>query len=444
MKKTATTITAAMFAMTALSAPARADDTAIRLGIGIVGALIGEAVKNGGNRHSGGRQPSRGDTLIGRVDGKPVRGQEPRQTAKKRQADQSDEVAYARFIPQAVPTPEAKPTADEMAAWVAAAPERAEQDAQAEIEIAADLAPTADPTTTAATTPAEEATVELRDGNGESWGKVTPTRAAKAQEFARLGMGLADSYRAVGLSGPMALYPEWDGKREVRDEDGRVWGRVRTDVADRIAQAVTMGMKPSQAIPAITQLESPDVVAAKAKAEADAEQARAEKVKAYCIDKGDMASRWTECQPYEAEVAAALATAKAKHDADAAQCVAERTNGITKDDPSSMCSSLDSDVTAAIAKAKADKEAVFANTVRKGLEDGFAEDAAKDAEKTAMFTANSAENAAPAPTIVEAEKPAVDDGQTAAIEAKPKLDVDLDPPAEKPAEKAKPKLDVDL
>lgn len=308
MKKTAI-LTAAMFAMTALSTPARANDDAIRLGIGIAGALIGEAMKGGGNRQNG-AQPRKGDQMIGRVDGKPIKGQkqEPRQTAKKRQAAPASDVAYAP-LPEIVPTPEDKPTADEMAAWIAAAPEREAMEAQAEAEIAADLAPVAEPTT---------------------------TTTANADD---------------------------DGQRDLLDENGKLWGSVPEEMANRVWQAVDLGMKPSQAIPAITGLADPSIAEAKAKADAEA-----------------------------------VAQAKAAEDEKARQAVA-----------------------------------------------------AMLADKPAEETAKVAENTEAAPSIVEAEKtaeaeqkPAVDAESTTAAIDKPTLDVDLDPPAEKPAEKAKPKLDVDL
>lgn len=431
MKKTAI-LTAAMFAMTALSTPARADDGLARLGIGLGLSILGEAMKGGGNRQ-GGAQPRKGDQLIGRVDGKPVKGQkqEPRQTSKKRQAAPADEVAHAP-LPAIVPLPEEKPTPEELAAWIADAPEREaaeEMEAQAEAEIAGDLAPIADPTmTTAATT--EEATVELRDNSGEYWGKVSPTRAAKADEFTALGMSRADAYRAIGLRGPRADYPEWDGKHELRDENGRYWGRVHVDVAERVAKAVEMGMPASKAIAAIANLADPDEVAAKAKAETDAEEA----TKAECLDRaksGDLTHagiRHLKCGAYQAEIAEieaqVAADEKAEREAAIAKCIPEYTDPKTKDNPSGDCGWYREEALAAIQKAEADKKAAKDAAYTARIQDAMKQVDDEEAEK-----------------VAEAEqKPTVDAESTTAAIDKPKLDVDLD----QPAAKAKPKLDVDL
>lgn len=457
MKKTITTTIAALFITTSLVGPAAANDDAIRLGLGIGGMILGEMINGGGNRQA---QPRKGDKLEGRVDGKPIR-QGSQQTAKtKKQQQQSKEAEKAEWaarfpVPNVGPVPEAKPTPEQMTAWLAAAPEREAQEEAAEAEMAAGPVVATDETTAAAVEVAqasqpEEAMVELFDNTNQSWGKVTPTQAAKAEEFARLGMSRADSYRAIGLRGPMAAYPEWDGKHELRDENGRVWGRVDVEVMERVAKAVEMGMPASKAIPALTSLVDPDVVAAKAKADAETAMAEDEKTRAKCIQNALDQTRYSfaniggrtkyvECRPYEDEIVAAIAKAeadrKAKDEVAVAQCVENYSKGKGYDCPfhqeefRAAVANLNADPAKrnAFDQAVADKDAAARNAEAQAQLNGIFED-----QPTEDVAENETNQTAAVP-IAEDQKPAIDEAnKTAAIEADPK-------PVEQQPAKIKPK-----
>ncbi|NEI66574.1 hypothetical protein GR243_32590, partial [Rhizobium leguminosarum] len=186
MKKTITTTIAALLLTTSLVGPAAADNGLLRLGIGVGAALLGEAMKGGGNHRQGGREPGRGDKLLGRVDGK----QQPTRQAsgKSKPAKADDQAKWAAYVPTTPAIPGAKPTDEEMVAWAAAAPEREAQEQQAEAVMAEAPVIATDATTTAAvdapqtaadgevvpSAPAEEATEVARVGD-EYWGKITPS-----------------------------------------------------------------------------------------------------------------------------------------------------------------------------------------------------------------------------------------------------------------------------
>ncbi|NHT78927.1 hypothetical protein G8E10_24825 [Rhizobiaceae bacterium CRRU44] len=407
MKKTAISITAAMFAMTALSSPARADGDLLRLGIGIGATILGEAMKGGKDR-----QPRRGDKLEGRVgDRQQTRERQTRNT-KGREAAPATAAAVATLaLPEVIPTPEAKPTAEEMAVWLADAPNRE----QAEIEIAADaemrgVQPALDQTTTAATT-TEAATVELVDNDGKSWGKVSAEQHAKAMKFASLGMTLADAYRAIGLKGPITATTTAEAEGiDLIDEQGRLWGNVPDAVADKVWKAVDLGMKPSEAFAVLSGLKNPDD---KAKETAKAETAKIEeeaKTLALCLEPLRMAVAYTECRPY-----------KGQQEAKRTQEKAER-------------------------QAKLDKDRADAEAAARMTAEAYAKKQRDEAEAKAfadLLSGNGANKPAP---IVEAKKP------EAVAEIPPVVVVDqtaktaaVEPTAEaKPAEKTKPKLDIDL
>ncbi|WP_425624928.1 hypothetical protein [Agrobacterium radiobacter] len=407
MKKITTTI-AALFLTTSLVGPAAANDDLIRLGVGLGAALLGEAMKGGGNNRQA--QPRKGDKLEGRVDGKPTR-QGSQQTAKGKSKPQSEEAEKAEWaarfpIPAVGPVVETKPTPEQMTAWLAAAPEREAQDEAAEAEMAAGPVVATDATTTAAVETAsasqpEEASIEITDENGKSWGMVTPTQQAKANEFGALGMGLSDSYRAIGLKGPVEQRVEAEGI-DLIDENGVLWGSVPDEVADRVWKAVDLGMRPSEAIPAIAKLQHPDAVKAKAVADAAAATAEEEKTLASCIKRSvDNAMspiqiadiKYVECRPYEAQI------------------------------------------TAAVAKALADRKDAedFANMLAgKGDQQPVETPAVTEAEKDALFDKPASEKQTAAAPAVEEQKPAIDEGETAAIEGDPK-------PAEQQPVKIKPK-----
>ncbi|MGO7674892.1 hypothetical protein ACC685_33560, partial [Rhizobium ruizarguesonis] len=105
MKKT-TAFVAALFSMTALASPAAAGGDGVRLGLGLGAAILGEVLKGAGKGHAQGREPRRGDTLIGRVgEDQPERSQ-PRK--RKAAPAAAPEVAYAA-VPEFGPMVEARP-----------------------------------------------------------------------------------------------------------------------------------------------------------------------------------------------------------------------------------------------------------------------------------------------------------------------------------------------
>lgn len=278
MKKIATTITAALFSMTALSVPARANDDLIRLGIGVGAALLGEAMKGGGNRQNG-AQPRKGDKMIGRVDGKQTKGQkqEPRQTAKKRQAAPADEVAYAP-LPAIVPLPEDKPTADEMAAWIAAAPEREAMEAQAEAEIAAHVEQVAEQTTTA-----EAEGIDLIDENGRLWGNVPDATADKVWKAVDLGMKPSAAFAALsGLPDPSLAEDKAKADAEAvaqakAAEDEKARQAVAAMLADKPAEEAAKVAENTEAAPSIVEAEKTAEAEPKPAVDAESKTAAIEK-----------------------------------------------------------------------------------------------------------------------------------------------------------------------
>ncbi|NEJ83239.1 hypothetical protein GR268_42950, partial [Rhizobium leguminosarum] len=115
MKKTITATIAALVLTTSLVGPAAADNDFLRLGIGVGAALLGEAIKGGGNHRSGGRQPGKGDTLVGPVGGKQQSNRQASGKGKPAKAD--DKAQWASYVPTTPAIPEAKPTEEEMVAW---------------------------------------------------------------------------------------------------------------------------------------------------------------------------------------------------------------------------------------------------------------------------------------------------------------------------------------
>ncbi|ANL11987.1 MULTISPECIES: hypothetical protein [unclassified Rhizobium] len=467
MKKTITATIAALFMTTSLIGPAAAGNDLLRLGIGVGAALIGEAMKGGGNHRSGGREPGKGDTLLGPVGGK----QQPtRQASGKSKPTKADDKAqWASYVPTTPAIPAAKPTDEEMVAWAAAAPEREAQEEQAEAEMAQAPVVATDATTTAAVTatptadvaaaptaPAEEATEEARYGD-EYWGKITKSQMEKALKFGSLGMSTPDAYRAIGLKGPIDEQAAEPTGFDLIDENGKLWGNVPKEKADNVWKAVDMGMKPSDAIRAIAKLEDPDVVKAKAAAEAEADKVAADKTLAKCI-KNELDYRhymflpmggpvkYTECRPYEAQIAEAVAKDEAEEtaadQAKVAACVEDYVKTGTYD-----CPFHEKEFRAAVAYLDADPSR------RKALEQSMAakETAKRDAEAQAQINAifanqpaPSAENkpafSAPSAENQTAAAPSIDEGKTAAIdEAKPEA---AKPVEQQPPAKKKMKLDL--
>lgn len=469
MKKTITATIAALFLSTSLVGPAAANDDLLRLGIGLGATIIGQAMKGGGNHRSSGREPGRGDTLLGPVGGK----QQPTRQAsgKSKPAKADDKAQWASYVPTTPAIPLAKPTDEEMVAWAAAAPEREAQEQQAEAEMAEAPVVATDATTTAAVTatpapsadvaavpsaPAEEATEELRFGD-EYWGKVTKSQRDKADKFVSLGMSYPDAYRAIGLKGPIDEQAEPTGY-DLIDENGRLWGNVPKEKADNVWKAVDMGMKPSDAIRAIAKLEDPDVVKAKAAAEAEADKAQEATTLAKCIKNeldwhhfkfGQMLGgpvKYTECRPFEAQIAEAVAKDAAETNAGEQAAVSACVENYVKTGDYS-CSFHEKEFRAAVAYLDADpsrrkalEQSMAAKETAKQdaeaqakLNEIFSAQPTQSAENKSAFSAQSAENQT-------AAAPSIDEGKTAAIdEAKPEA---AKPVEQQPPVKKKMKLDL--
>ncbi|ANL74267.1 hypothetical protein AMC83_PA00040 (plasmid) [Rhizobium phaseoli] len=464
MKKTITATIAALFLTTSLVGPAAAGNDLLRLGIGVGAALIGEAMKGGGNHRSGGREPGKGDTLLGPVGGK----QQPTRQAsgKSKPAKADDKAQWASYVPTTPPIPAAKPTDEEMVAWAAAAPEREAQEQQADAEMAEAPVVATDATTTAAVTarpspaadvaavpsaaPIEEATEEARDAEGHYWGKITPSQMEKARKLGNLGIPMSEAYRAVGLKGPIAD-PAAPTGRDLVDENGRLWGNVPEGVAEKVQKAIDLGMKPSDAIRVIAGLQDPDAAAAEAKAVAD-------KTLAKCIKNeldwhhfkfGQMLGgpvKYTECRPFEAQIAEAVAKdaaeTNAAEQAAVSACVEDYVNTGTYDCPfhekefRAAVAYLDADPSRrkALEQSMAAKETAKRDAeAQDQLNEVFANQPAPAAENKPAFSAPSAENQT-------AAAPSIDEGKTAAIdEAKPEA---AKPVEQQPPAKKKMKLDL--
>jgi hypothetical protein len=166
MKKTTAVI--AVLLSTAFTAPAYANDDVIRLGIGIAGALLGEAMKGGNNKASGRR--NKGDVLEGRVGEVPSRNKGSRnrnKVAPAVAAGGAAAVAYALPEGDKAPIPEAKPTADQMAEYAALQPP---------------LLSTPD------VSDEFDESIPLTDERGRYWGAVAPADAEKVEAAVKLGM----------------------------------------------------------------------------------------------------------------------------------------------------------------------------------------------------------------------------------------------------------------
>lgn len=237
------TITAAVVAalMTTTAAPAFAND-AVRIGAGILGLVINEVSKN---RQSGGNRGPRnkGDTLIGRV------GEEPRQSQNRR-AGNGNKVAPAAAVavaalalPEVGPLPEAKPTPEEMTAYIASL----------------DTAPLV----------VSGEAVEVA-GNGDfpivGGADMAQQGKAEAYDFDRPKYGTVWNLSRT--------------KGTVFDEYRVAWGDVSPEVALAIDKATDGGMKRSDAIKQFSPYGEPgrtyDQIAERERqqAESEAEQAR--------------------------------------------------------------------------------------------------------------------------------------------------------------------------
>lgn len=221
-------------------------------------------------------------------------------------------------------------------------------------------------------------------------------------------------------------------------------------------------MPASKAIPSLTSLVDPNGVAAKARAEADA----ADATRAECLDRAKNRDllhagiRHLQCGAYQEEIAAVEAQVDAEQrandlangDRELAACIEKRIDPRTKDQRFEECEPFEAEVAHALAKAaEMDRMTLTqwfnaGNDVSRAEKDREWRDTAKDKREAAvrlaeekkqldaiLGTETATENQTAAAPAAEEEKPAIDEAnKTAAIEADPK-------PAEQQPVKIKPK-----
>jgi hypothetical protein len=175
MKKTIIAVTTVAM-LSSAAAPAFADDMFKRLIIGGAAMAVGELIKSGakGGSRSSGREPRRGDTLIGRVGDE---GSSRRSSGAGKGAAATAAVAAAAItLPELGPSIEFRPSEQEMAAYRAAPTSSEAENGEA---------------------------VTLTDEAGVVWGKVAPEIAAKIDQAKALGMKPSQAFAALsGLPEP--------------------------------------------------------------------------------------------------------------------------------------------------------------------------------------------------------------------------------------------------
>lgn len=204
-KKAAALGLSAMMAFTALSVPAQAGDGA-RLGLGLGLAIIGEIAKGAGK--SSGRQPGRGDKLIGRVGEKPTRNSSSRKGNSVAPAAGAAAVV-ALALPEFGPVVEWRPDPAAVAInTVVAGTEQTEGNpsptALAFADVSEDIAFTPPPELTdEGVMVAVDQSVPLTDETGFYWGEVDPTTAQRIEALIGTGMKPSEAIRALAsLPGP--------------------------------------------------------------------------------------------------------------------------------------------------------------------------------------------------------------------------------------------------
>lgn len=308
MKKT---IAAAVIAsmMTTTAAPAFAGDEAMRLGIGLGIAVLGQMMK-GGKNHGG----KKGGTLVGRVGDRQTQGQNRKRTGGKATAAVAGAGAAAVALValpagEKAPIPVAKPTPEELAAWNA---NPASHDQSPD--------PFSSPIPSQDETAQIDESVPLYDEQGRFWGEAAPAQVEKIEAAIKLGMkpsdaipaltGLkldanaqatpvqqandipivsgADMAQAAGIQ-PHAEKPRsregefgtrWTAdftKGFIVDEDNNAWGDASAAEIEQVDAATRSGMKRSEAIVRFTAYAEPGRTKTEvAEREAREAQARAE------------------------------------------------------------------------------------------------------------------------------------------------------------------------
>lgn len=189
-----------LLAFSALSSPAAAGNDGLRLGIGI-GALIINEMAKGAKNGNRGRSPGKGDTLIGRVGEEPVRNK--RSGKVKGGASGVAAGAVAAFaLPEVGPSIEWRPDPSSVAIDPVATAAVSSEEANPSPALAADLNETPENVSTQQDI-AAATSVALTDETGFTWGEVSPEVAEKVKAATQLGMKPSDAIRALsGLPGP--------------------------------------------------------------------------------------------------------------------------------------------------------------------------------------------------------------------------------------------------
>lgn len=293
MKKTSVALVAALFSMTALSAPARADGDMIRLGIGLGAALLGEAMKGGGKggQRQSGRQPRKGDTLIGRVgEEEPSRRNNGARVRNKvAPAAAAGAVALAA-LPDIGPLPEARPSDEEIAQLLSGPTPSVDG-----VDPNATTAAIADASAQQSATSTEGKSVAF--GSVHLMEPVTDT-FDDGSDGSELLVG--EEVAADDRNGDFGTV--WNRQRTagtVFDENYVAWGDFPAATIEKIDNATAGGMTRSAAIVAHSDMAAPG----KTKAQAAAELAQ----------KGASEKAWADAQAK----AQAAADAEAKRIADA-------------------------------------------------------------------------------------------------------------------------------
>ncbi len=181
--RTVSIITAAAFMATASTIPARADDTALRLGIGIGAAILGEVLKNSDRPRQRQVAPQRS------------RQQAPARAASKKAPAARQAVApVVAALPAEVPIPVSRPDPAEAFPVDSSSPIASAPVLEASRTIAVEEVPHGD----------FPDVVSIEDEHGRVWGTVDGEVAVKIEQAVELGMSRSDAIAALTDLSPPA------------------------------------------------------------------------------------------------------------------------------------------------------------------------------------------------------------------------------------------------
>ncbi|MBY3314759.1 hypothetical protein [Rhizobium laguerreae] len=313
-----TIIAALTVALLAGAAPARAGDGAgLLIGAGVL--LLQKAIENGskGGHRQSGRQPGKGDVLIGRV------GEVDNDTGRNKSARSKNKVAPAAValvaLPENIPVPEARPSDTEIAQLLARPiPTDDGVDQDATTAAIAD-ASAGQPTSSAASG------VEVAQAmNPDIMAPVTDTFADGSDGSELLAEEQPQAEKVAVDYG--TIWNKAHTKGSVFDERQEYWLDAPADIIAKIDAATDGGMKRSEAIVANTDMAAPGRT--KAQAAADLARKRASekawadaqaKAKADADAEAQRVADAIAAQEKARQVAEAEAAAQAKAEADRQQ-----------------------------------------------------------------------------------------------------------------------------